>query len=143
MKISTSYISYEKRLLKGLGLFFLIAVFLFIYFVLQNKQLSFHIILIPAAIIVIAYLRYKHWYRYYITNFRRDEDSVYFEIYDKNQKNEYTFRKDETDIKIDRTFSYGSFHKLIIYTKGERKFYQYQIGGWNKAKIFHLYEALK
>ncbi len=143
MEFTAKYKGYFQRIIRGLIVNILIALTLFFYFLYKAGQLNFIVIAIPFFVIIISFIRYEHWYRFYIIRIQINKDSVFIEIFDRNTKKEYLFNVDEIRVVLDKTFTYGSFYKLTFNLKGRKQFVQYQIGEWNKEMILELHEALK
>lgn len=135
--------NYFLRIFRGLILQIVLAALLLIYFYQTDKQLNFFDILDPILIVIISFLRFEHWYRYYITKILIKNETVFCELLDRNKIVEYSFKISELEVNLDKAFALGKIYKLIFIENGERKFIQYQIGEWKEENILKLYDALK
>jgi hypothetical protein len=135
--------NYFLRIFRGLILKIVLAALLLIYFYQTNKQLNFFDILVPILIVIISFLRFEHWYRYYITKILIKNETIFCELLDRNKIVEYSFKISELEVNLDKAFALGKIYKLIFIENGERKFIQYQIGEWKEENILKLYDALK
>ena len=142
MEFEVRYLGYFQRIIRGLFINILLAIALFLYFYFKTNHLNLIGTIIPLFILVFSYVRFERWYRFYITKVMIHQKTVSVEIYDRNKKEEYVFKLEDIDLILDKTFTYGSFYKLIFKEKGVRKFVQYQNGGWKREKILKLYEDL-
>lgn len=135
--------NYFLRIFRGLILQIVLAALLLIYFYQTDKQLNFFDILVPILIVIISFLRFEHWYRYYITKILIKNETVFCELLDRNKIVEYSFKISELEVNLDKAFALGKIYKLIFIENGKRKFIQYQIGEWKEENILKLYDALK
>lgn len=143
MEFTMSKQNYFLRIFKGLIIQIILAALLFIYFYKTDEQLTLNDILIPLLIVIISFLRFEHWYRYYLTKIFIKNETVFCELLDRNKTIEQSFKISDLEVILDKAFALGKIYKLIFIENGERKFVQYQIGEWKEENILKLYEVLK
>jgi hypothetical protein len=80
MEITKNKVPYFFRIIRGLAVFIILAIILFIFFSVEYEINSYIIIVITSFIIAFSFLRLEHWYRYYITNISRANSKVKLEF---------------------------------------------------------------
>lgn len=143
MEITQNKVSYFFRIIRGLAVFIILAIILFVFFSVEYGTNSYIMLLIPGFIIAFSFLRLEHWYRYYITNISIVGDDINIKYYDRTKFKSIEVKSENIEVKLDRAFTMSLTYKLVIMINDRREIVQYQNMNWTREDILKLYNHLK
>ena len=143
MEITQNKVSYFFRIIRGLAVFIILAIILFVFFSVEYGTNSYIMLLIPGFIIAFSFLRLEHWYRYYITNISIVGDYINIKYYDRTKFKSIEVKSENIEVKLDRAFTMSLTYKLVIMINDRREIVQYQNMNWTREDILKLYNHLK
>jgi hypothetical protein len=142
MEFTVKKVRYIYRFVHGQIAMILLVIGLIIYFVSQSHTPRVIDFLLPLAVLCISFIRYEHWYRFYITRILINTDTVIIEVLDRNRIREHTFKIDELDVILDKAFTLGSLYKLIFEENKKKVFVQYQHLEWEKEVLMKVFNEI-
>lgn len=101
MEFTVNKQNYFLRIFRGLIIQIILAVVFFIHFYKTDEQLAFIGILIPMLVVIISFLRFEHWYRYYIIKILIKNEKVFCELLDRNKTIEQSFKISDLEVILD------------------------------------------
>ena len=142
MEFTVKKVGYIYRFVRGQIAMILLVIGLIIYFVSQSHTPRVIDFLLPLAGLCFSFIRFEHWYRFYITRILINTDTVIVEVLDRNRIREHTFKIDELNVILDKAFTLGSFYKLIFEENKKKVFVQYQYLDWEKEVLMKVFSEI-